>query len=167
MIQWLRFMYKREFPSVGGYFPEEGEVVMEAQYLTIRQLIGSSASDKRTYNGQWAVLLKSETEEDFYETQWAHYTTTPPYKLKTLIASFKEEREFVLSINSLSEGCRNNFIKVWVDNMPVRNSGSTTGSARFFEGASFYAKGKRVEIDAYGPCDVGKAVQGTFKFKLD
>ncbi len=146
---------------------EGGEAIIEATNTEIHQLSQQNQIDKNLYQGNWSVIQKTSPTKTFFTSNWIAYNNGSPFKLRTMIAFFKQEREFVLSVNNSTNGCDSGYIEVYINGIPIReNRQGTVAPKRFYSGASIYGKGTRISVKSFTQCTIGKGVSGSFKFKL-
>lgn len=145
---------------------EGGEGVVEATEIEIKQLDDRNQNDKNIYRGKWSEI-NIKHSEDFYKTNWIAFNNSSPIKLRTMIAFFKQEREFVLSVNQATIGCNEGYIVVYVNGQAIKeNRQGTVAAKRFYSGASIYGIGTRISIESFTSCSKTKGVSGSFKFKI-
>lgn len=146
---------------------EGGEAIVEATKTEIKQLHDGNTNDTNIYWGKWSEIVDINNTSGFFKSNWISFNNGSPIKLRTMVAFFKKEREFVLSVNRSTMGCNDGYIVVYVNGQPIREERQgTVAPKRFYPGASIYGRGVRISIKSFFSCEEGKGISGSFKFKL-
>lgn len=134
---------------------EGGAVIVEGKDISILQL-----NDSTNGGGTWEVLTNYIDGKDYFEITWKH---TYPSRMRTLIASFKNKKEFVLDLNSISNECYDGKMIVYIDGQELKLQNNSRDF--FYEGSAIIGKGRLIEVEVFGNCDPKKGFYGTFRFK--
>lgn len=137
--------------SLPYYLVEGSFIMVEGKNIAIKQ-IGNAPIVK----GTWKVIQQAEITPE--KINWNGY---PALNREMLVADFKTEQEFVLTINLISTGCTTTAMIVYVDGNPVMDSNGAPLS--FSQGSSINGKGKRIHIRVSGTCGSASFVAGDFK----
>lgn len=119
---------------------EGGSVFIQGKSIFIEQV-----DNGVNYLATWEVVQEEELE--FERAVWVVY---PQEGTQSLVASFEEDQEFVLSLNRTSNGCTNGKMTVIIDGQPVKDYQNKT--INFLEGSSIIGKGKNVSVVVTGTC---------------
>lgn len=145
---------------------EGGEAIIEASNLEVRQL-DDNQNSPFIYKGNWGIISSATHPKGFFKSKWIAHNNGSPIKLRTMVAFFKKEREFVLSVDNSTIGCTEGYVEIYINGTVIREDRpGTVTPKRFYPGSSFYAKGHRISIKSFAQCDSGKGISGTFKFRI-
>jgi archaellum component FlaF (FlaF/FlaG flagellin family) len=135
-------------------FYEGSVVLVEAKEIAIQQVTPGVV-----FAGTWKVVQKVPVAP--ITTTWAGYAQL---NRDILIASFKTEQEFVLSVNGTSTNCTNTAMTVFIDGVVVKDNNNQP--LIFAPGSSIYGKGKVITLRPSGTCTGNtNPVYGTLKIK--
>ncbi|MGB8192091.1 MAG: hypothetical protein WCF67_09245, partial [Chitinophagaceae bacterium] len=111
---------------------EGSHVMVEGKSIAIRQ-VGTAT----LYRGIWKVIQPQDAVLQAERSTWISY---PSLNRDILVASFKTEQEFVLTINQPNIAVVGGSMIVTIDGNVVKDSAGNT--VVFSEGSSVYGKGK-------------------------
>lgn len=147
----LQFKIIADGTEIPATMQEGSYVVVEGNNIAIQQL-----NPGTMVKGTWTILQQFETPASVIP--WTYY---PSLNNDLLIASFKVEQEFLLSINSTSPNCTNTSFTVFIDGQAVKDASNKP--LKFLEGSTLYGKGKYVTIRASGTCTPDSPIYGDLK----
>lgn len=130
---------------------EGGSVFVEAQSVSVTQRRSGTYAQ-----GIWEIVNDSTPHTSL---SWKFF---PQTNSRITVASFKQDRTFVVSLNSSTIGCSNGTMVVFVDGEPVKDDRGRT--LNLLAGSSIIGTGKVVEIKASGTCSTGDGFMGSLSF---
>ena len=132
-------------------FTEGSGVLVEGKSIAIEQ-----STPGRLVQGNWKVIQQPDVLAE--RVQWG---STQSLNINLLVASFQTEREFVLSINTVSTNCSGTSMTVTIDGTPVRDANGAVLALP--EGSSLLAKGKSIVVKTAGNCTGLNTVNGDLR----
>ncbi len=141
--------------TIPATFFEGSYVIVEGKNIVIQQLNAG-----KFFKGTRKVIQQPELAAE--KILWNGF---PQIQKDILIASFKTDQEFVISLNLMSTNCQNTSMSIWVDSVPVQAKGACGSStATFSEGSSIIGLGKLITARVVGTCSSPTtSINGDFK----
>lgn len=151
--QYVEFKIQVDSKQIIASLNEGGSIFVEGRDVQIEQ-VTTGVNILAT----WEVI-----QEKTIEFEQANWTVFPQHGNQSLICAFEKERDFVISINAVSTGCRNGLMSLIIDGSAIEDlSGKPL---QLLEGSSIIGRGKIVSILVTGNCDNHNPFRGDFKIR--
>jgi hypothetical protein len=147
----LKFRFYVDGKTIIAPLNEGGSVFIQGKSIFVEQLESSN-----NFIATWQAVQEEELQ--FTRAAWV---VNPQEGNQSLVASFEDDQEFVISFDRTSPGCSNGKMTVVIDGQTIKDHKNKI--ITFLEGSSVIGKGKNVSVIVSGTCTKNNKFHGEIK----